>query len=213
MSAPAKSSRSKIKVHDMPQSTIKGGTDMPMEFPHLYRIRAGDWRISYAVENNRLAILVLEVLSSDDNEASETAHREMTKVLKIRSLTSAEEKARQISEKGDQAGKPRIKILEVSPDGDPVDPGSNLPVTRPMVRVLEMDTDDPSNPAFEAKSGHSKSRVRILEIIEPTENEEGEIQGSAPGYNTTSLVISEDEVPDSGGSELLRRKSRIKLRD
>jgi mRNA-degrading endonuclease RelE of RelBE toxin-antitoxin system len=213
MPSPAKPSRSKIKVHDMPQSTIKGGTDMPMEFPHLYRIRAGDWRISYAVENNRLAILVLEVLSSDDGEASETAHREMTKVLKIRSLTSAEQKARQLTESGDQAGKPRIKFLEVTPEGDPVDTGSNLPVTRPMVRVLEMDADDSLDPASDAQGGHPKSRVRILEIIEPTSDEGGEDQGSGSGFNTTSLMISEDGVESPGASEPARRKPRIKLRD
>ena len=213
MPSPGKSSRTKIKVHDMPQSTIKGGTDMPLEFPHLYRIRAGDWRISYAVENNRLAILVLEVLSSDEGEASDTAHREMAKVLKIRSLTSAEEKARQYSESGEQAGKPRIKFLEVSPEGDPGDIGSDSRVPRPMVRVLEMDSEDTLDPTLDSQKGHSKSRVRILEIIEPASNEEDEFQGSGSGYNTTSLVISEEGISPSGGSEPAKRKSRIKLKD
>jgi hypothetical protein len=197
----------------MPQSTIKGGTDAPLEFPHLYRIRAGDWRISYAVENNRLAILVLEVLSSDDGEASETAHREITKVLKIRSLTSVEEKARQLLETGDRAGKPRIKFLEVSPEGDPGESGSNFPVTRPMVRVLEMDADDSLDSTLDSKEGHPKSRVRILEIIEPTSDEDEALQGSGSGYNTTSLVLSEEDVPSPVGSIPAQKKSRIKLRD
>jgi mRNA interferase RelE/StbE len=33
---------------------------------NLYRIRVGDWRISYAVEDDQLIVLVLEVASRGD---------------------------------------------------------------------------------------------------------------------------------------------------
>jgi mRNA interferase RelE/StbE len=33
---------------------------------NLYRIRVGDWRISYAVENEKLIVLVLEVAPRGD---------------------------------------------------------------------------------------------------------------------------------------------------
>lgn len=30
-------------------------------YDHLYRVRVGDWRISYAVEDDRLIVLIIEV--------------------------------------------------------------------------------------------------------------------------------------------------------
>jgi mRNA interferase RelE/StbE len=35
-------------------------------YDNLYRVRVGDWRISYAVEEERLIVLVLEVSSRGD---------------------------------------------------------------------------------------------------------------------------------------------------
>jgi mRNA interferase RelE/StbE len=35
------------------------------QFDNLYRIRVGDWRILYAVEEDRLVILVLDVVRRD----------------------------------------------------------------------------------------------------------------------------------------------------
>ena len=35
------------------------------QFQNLYRIRVGDWRILYAVEGDRLIILILEIVRRD----------------------------------------------------------------------------------------------------------------------------------------------------
>jgi mRNA interferase RelE/StbE len=35
-------------------------------FDNLYRVRVGDWRISYAIEDERLVILVLEIAPRAD---------------------------------------------------------------------------------------------------------------------------------------------------
>jgi mRNA interferase RelE/StbE len=35
-------------------------------FDNLYRVRVGDWRISYAIEDERLVILVLEIAPRGD---------------------------------------------------------------------------------------------------------------------------------------------------
>lgn len=35
------------------------------QFQNLYRIRVGDWRILYAIEDDRLIILILEVVRRD----------------------------------------------------------------------------------------------------------------------------------------------------
>jgi mRNA interferase RelE/StbE len=34
-------------------------------FDNLYRIRVGDWRVLYAIEDDRLVVLVLEVVRRD----------------------------------------------------------------------------------------------------------------------------------------------------
>ena len=58
-----------------------GGEKRPLDYPHLYQIQAGDWRISYAVEHNRLAILVLEVLQSDGASSKDPAQDNLTKKI------------------------------------------------------------------------------------------------------------------------------------
>jgi len=35
------------------------------QFDNLYRIRAGDWRVLYAIEDDRLVILILDVVRRD----------------------------------------------------------------------------------------------------------------------------------------------------
>lgn len=79
MEKPAKEKGIKLK-ETMPVLR-SGGEAHPFEYPHLYRIQAGDWRISYAVEHNRLAILVLEVLGGDGavrkDENADTVNRTM----------------------------------------------------------------------------------------------------------------------------------------
>ncbi len=75
-----------IKLKETMPVLRSGGENLPFEYPHLYRIQAGDWRISYAVEHNRLAILVLEVLGADgaprkDEEADKLEHTMKVKLL------------------------------------------------------------------------------------------------------------------------------------
>lgn len=70
-----------VKLKEALPVLRSGGESRPFEYPRLYRIQAGDWRISYAVENNRLAILVLEVLNSEGavrkDETADTVKRTM----------------------------------------------------------------------------------------------------------------------------------------
>src|SRR5512140_1576699 len=63
-----------------------GGENMPLDYPHLYQIQAGDWRISYAVEHNRLAILVLEVLGADGGSSKDPKRADLTKKMKVKLL-------------------------------------------------------------------------------------------------------------------------------
>jgi hypothetical protein len=63
-----------------------GGENRPFEYPHLYRIQAGDWRISYAVEHNHLAILVLEVLTPEGAPQKDAVADTVQRKMKIKLL-------------------------------------------------------------------------------------------------------------------------------
>lgn len=76
----------KLASAQLPAGVRSGGETIPLEYPHLYQIQAGDWRISYAVENNRLAILVLEVLNPDGTSSKDPAREKLTKKMKIKLL-------------------------------------------------------------------------------------------------------------------------------
>ncbi len=208
-----KSTSSRIKVHDMPESTIKGGTDVPLEFPHLYRIHAGDWRISYAVEHNRLAILVLEVLTAEESEREDTARQEMSKILKIRLLNSTNEHAQVGTEPAVAGKKSRIKVLDVSPKDDASDPGIGDAIGKPRIRVLEVadNPDDGMDPNTDINP--AKPRVRILEISEPVDDEQGSEADPNKKSRIRLLEISEEVLASDADSEADVPKSRIKVLD
>src|SRR5512141_3269710 len=74
----------KLGAPEFPPGVRSGGENQPLEYPHLYQIQAGDWRISYAVENNRLAILVLEVLNADGSSSSDPVRATINKKMKVK---------------------------------------------------------------------------------------------------------------------------------
>src|SRR5512142_1234535 len=76
----------KLAAPELPADVRTGGESLPLPYPHLYQIQAGDWRISYAVENNRLAILVLEVLNALGESSKDAARENLTRKMKIKLL-------------------------------------------------------------------------------------------------------------------------------
>ena len=108
----------KLAAPELPAGIRSGGENHPLEYPHLYQIQAGDWRISYAVEHNRLAILVLEVLKADGESSKDPAGEKMTRKMKIKLLDwpegsgNAQVPAEEISKKM------KIKWLDMSQEGD-----------------------------------------------------------------------------------------------
>lgn len=76
----------RVQLREGPLARLLGGEVQPYDYPHLHQIRAGDWRISYAVERNRLAILVLEVLSADGQSDQARAHNLPVYSAKVRLL-------------------------------------------------------------------------------------------------------------------------------
>jgi mRNA-degrading endonuclease RelE of RelBE toxin-antitoxin system len=139
MAPPIRRVGSRIKVHDLPKSEHSGGENLPLEYPHLYRVRAGDWRISYAVENNRLAILVLEVLTAEESVQEDIARREMAK-MKVRLLDLPEDMADTPSEVEETEKKPMIKVLDLSDDQPIARSALDETGRKPRIKLLDLPT-------------------------------------------------------------------------
>ena len=54
-------------IRDLPSDPRPSGYKklVGKQFDNLYRIRVGDWRILYAIEDDRLVILILDVVRRD----------------------------------------------------------------------------------------------------------------------------------------------------
>jgi mRNA-degrading endonuclease RelE of RelBE toxin-antitoxin system len=108
-----KSKESRIKLRETAPAARSGGESRPFDYPHLYKIQAGDWRISYAVEHNRLAILVLEVLTPEGAAKADPVHEQMTKKMKIKLLDLPEVIATEEIKPEDVGKKIKIKLLDI----------------------------------------------------------------------------------------------------
>lgn len=53
-------------IRALPDDPRPPGCKKVAGYDNLYRLRVGDWRISYAVEEDRLVVLVLEVAPRGD---------------------------------------------------------------------------------------------------------------------------------------------------
>jgi hypothetical protein len=95
-----------------------GGESIPLDYPSLYQIQAGDWRISYAVENNRLAILVLEVLNPDGVSSKDTIQADLKRKMKIKLLDWPEGAGDAQVPPEDLSKKLKIKWLDMAQDGE-----------------------------------------------------------------------------------------------
>src|SRR5512135_2464752 len=104
---------SAIKVYDSPDALRSGGEARPLEYPHLYQIQAGEWRISYAVEHNRLAILVLEVLTPEGTVRKDPDSEKMTRKMKIKLLDWPEGSPSRDLPPEELGKKLKIKLLDL----------------------------------------------------------------------------------------------------
>jgi hypothetical protein len=179
----------KLAIPELPAGIRSGGEMRPLDYPHLYQIQAGDWRISYAVEHNRLAILVLEVLGAEGESSkdpkSETLKQKMkiklldwpegsgssqlppeeiSKKLKIRWMDLAEESGESRTEEGH--GTSRIKLK----GGTEPKAAAQKPAGKHRITLLESgeqvieDDSDAASP--EGNEGEDERKVTPLD--EPT---------------------------------------------
>ncbi len=144
----------KLAAPQLPADIRTGGEMVPLEFPHLYQIQAGDWRISYAVENNRLAILVLEVLNADGESSKDSPRANMTKKMKVKLLDWPEGSGNTQVPPDVLSKKLKIKWLDLADDADASQTENER--TRPLIKLT-----GPANPPPQG-SGR-KTRIKLLD--------------------------------------------------
>ena len=108
----------KLAAPELPAGVRSGGEKRPLEYPHLYQIQAGDWRISYAVEHNRLAILVLEVLNPDGESSKDAARDKLTRKMKVKLLDWPEGSGAGQLPAEEISKKLKIKWLDMAQEAD-----------------------------------------------------------------------------------------------
>jgi len=114
MSIKARDAESRIKVQEALPVTRSGGETRPYEYPHLYQIQAGDWRISYAVEQNHLAILVLEVLNPDGTVKKDPEHETLARKMKVKLLDWPEGSPSRDLPPEDLGKRVKIRLLDLA---------------------------------------------------------------------------------------------------
>ena len=156
---------SRIKLREeLPQGLRSGGTSRPLEYPHLYQIHAGDWRISYAVENNRLAILVLEVLSPEGQVLKDVAHEKLTKKMKIK-LLDLPEQGKDMSP--DEVGKRlKIKLLDMTDDTMDEEDAPEAEEEKLKIKFINSEADAATN---EKKSTPVAKKSKVTPLDSPSQ--------------------------------------------
>ena len=109
----------RVRFHTTQAPERLGGETRPYEYPHLYQIQAGDWRISYAVEQNRLAILVLEVLNSDGTVVQDPIHETLTRKMKVKLLDWPEGSPSRDLRPEDLGRKVKIRLMDLAEEAAP----------------------------------------------------------------------------------------------
>ena len=124
MATRVKTTESHVKLAspELPAAVRSGGEKRPLGYPHLYQIQAGDWRISYAVEHDRLAILVLEVLKPDGETSKDPTREKITKKMKVKLLDWPEGAGNAQIPPEVLTKKLKIKLLDMSEEGEVGEP-------------------------------------------------------------------------------------------
>ena len=173
MSARTTASLARVRLNAPQTPQVVGGEVRAYEYPHLYQIQAGDWRISYAVEQNRLAILVLEVLNSDGTTAPDPVHETLTRKMKVKLLDWPEGSPSRDLPPEDLGKKLRIKLLDMADElhGDESTPRRSSHAIRLV--------DSASRPAKTA-------RIKVLADASETDSVASTVRGDASGADTRS---------------------------
>lgn len=157
----------KLAAPELPADIRTGGENLPLPYPHLYQIQAGDWRISYAVENNRLAILVLEVLNAVGESSKDAAREKMTRKMKIKLLDWPEGVGNRQVPPEVVSNKMKIKWLDLADDGEAGQPDNAAPKSRIKLKGS-------TEKKAAAPKSNGSSRITLLDGTEPPSADEQE---------------------------------------
>lgn len=170
MSARALTPTARVRLRAPEAQARMGGESRPFEYPHLYQIQAGDWRISYAVERNRLAILVLEVLNADGAVAPDPVRESLTRKMKVKLLDWPEGSPSRDLPPEELGKKVKIKLLDMVDEEVPEltavarSPRVRLAPTKARRSRLAVRMDGSSD-----DSQGEASRVGPVQVIDVTE--------------------------------------------
>ncbi len=182
-----------LKLHDT-ETSVKlkealpvlrsGGENIPFEYPHLYRIQAGDWRISYAVEHNRLAILVLEVLNSDGSVRKDEKTQTVERKMKVKLLDWPEGSPSRDLPPEEVGKKLKIKFLDMADELKPESPAP--PRSSLGIKLAPLPAPLPA-----ARSG--KGRITFVDAAaRPPKSDEADPQSSESRTSAAGKVTPLD---------------------
>ncbi len=157
----------KLAAPELPAGIRSGGENLPLDYPHLYQIQAGDWRISYAVENNRLAILVLEVLNPAGESSKDAAQENMKRNMKVKLLDWPEGSGSRTVPPEVVKNKMKIKWLDMAEESE----DSQADNPRGKSRIKWMGATDKKGNGHQPSAG---SRITLLDSGEIAPEDEPE---------------------------------------
>lgn len=157
-----KNSTSRIKVHELPVAPASGGDSKSLEYPQLYRLRLGDWQVSYAVEHNKLVILVLEGLESEHPAQEKTEKKPRVKVKNLL------ENATPVPPQANKAARIKLRNLldEVKPE--PIEGGEVLKKVK--IKLLDLLKEEAAEPSQEVSEEALLEDIAQEEVV-PAEPE------------------------------------------
>lgn len=158
----------KLAAPELPAGIRSGGEKRPLAYPHLYQIQAGDWRISYAVEHNRLAILVLEVLNPAGESSKDAMPENLKRNMKIKLLDWPEGAGNRQLPPEVVSNKMKIKWLDMAEEAPDTLVESSGGSRIKLKGSAEKKPDAPR--------AHGKSRITLLDAREAPAADESETE-------------------------------------
>lgn len=157
-----KNSSSRVKVHELPVEPAAGGEGKSLEYPHLYRLRLGDWQVSYAVEHNKLVILVLEGLESEHPDHEKTEKRPRVKVKNLL------ENATPVPPQANKAARVKLRNLLEDVKPEPIEGGEVIKKVK--IKLLDLLKEEAAGPEQEVPEEALLDEIEQGDIV-PAEPE------------------------------------------
>src|SRR5512140_3927637 len=173
-------SRVKLATPELPPELRSGGENRPLDYPHLYQIQAGDWRISYAVEHNHLAILVLEVLNADGTSSKDVVDPNLKRKMKVKLLDWPEGSGTSTIPAEVVSKKMKIKWLDLAEDEES---SGTTPAAGSRIKLK----DAPNTPAASAR--------RTITLLDSGEVQSDDDPGDDSGLDPDDRKVTPLDEP------------------